>query len=86
MAKVDGISRYTCDRCGRTQYLSAGDPALSSWMNIHRVTADGVDAQRLLCSDCYTAWRTLAARHDVEFSTFMLNKPQDDTDKKEEDN
>lgn len=74
MSKTTGISQYTCDRDGTTAYLADNDPRVSDWHTIKRVTADGVDMNRLLCADCYSKYKTLAGNQDTEFNAFMAGK------------
>lgn len=71
MAKTEGITRYVCDRCGKEAYLSKGDPAISDWRDVSRVTADGVQKSVLLCSSCNSDYKSLAAGQDAEYNAFM---------------
>lgn len=74
MAKTDGYSLYVCDRDGAQAYLAGNDPHVSDWHTIERVTADGVKTSRLLCPDCHTAYKALAAAQDAAFNAFMAGK------------
>lgn len=41
MAKTTNITKYTCDRCHDSAYLTDGDPRTSSdWHQIKHTTAD----------------------------------------------
>lgn len=71
MAKTDNITKYTCDRCAKGDYLVADDPRKSDWREIKRVTADGVTASRLLCADCNKSYKSLVATQDAAFNSFM---------------
>ncbi len=71
MAKTDGITRYVCDRCGKIEYLVSDDPRKSDWRDVSRVTADGVDTKRLLCSTCNKEYKSLVATQDAAFNSFM---------------
>lgn len=73
MPKKTGITDYTCDRCGKQQYIADGEPAASEWREISRITADGVDSKRLLCKDCTSQYRKLATEQDTAFNAFMAN-------------
>lgn len=71
MAKTEGISRYTCDRCSKEMYMTAGDPRTSEWRDIERVTADAVTVKRLLCPECTREYKALAEDQDASFAAFM---------------
>lgn len=71
MARTENVTMFVCDRCGRTAYLAAGDPARDGWRDVERVTADGARASRLLCSACASEHKSLAAKHDAAFVEFM---------------
>lgn len=74
MPKTSNITRYVCDRCGQSAYLSSGDPGMSDWRDISRVTADGVTTSRLLCKQCNTDYKALAAKQDAAFNEFMAKE------------
>lgn len=71
MAKTDGITRYVCDRCGKSDYLVGDDPRKSDWRDVSRVTADGVSTSRLLCADCNKSYKSLVATQDAAFNAYM---------------
>lgn len=73
MAKTTNITRYVCDRCGKTAYVAPGDPSASDWREIKRVTADGVDISRLVCSTCNAEHKKLANNQDAAFNAFMAS-------------
>ena len=66
MAKTTNITKYTCDRCHDSAYLTDGDPRTSSdWHQIKHTTADGVtqeaqEFKKLAATQdaAYTAWLT----------------------------
>ena len=75
MARQTNIIKLTCDRCGKTAYLSEGDQRITSeWRDIQRVTADNVTTGNLLCSDCYPAYRQLAVSQDGAYNQYLANK------------
>lgn len=71
MPRTTNITRYQCDRCGKAEYLSEGDPAAGDWRDIERITADNARNARLLCKECNAAYKKLTADQDAAFNKFM---------------
>ena len=71
MAKQDGFIKFTCDRCGKESYLQINDPKTSSFVEVERVTANGVVEKPLFCSDCLTAYKEMATNQDNEYREFI---------------
>lgn len=72
MAKESGISLYRCDRCGAEAYIKDGDTRGESWKQVGRITADGTRIERFYCTSCADGYKSLASRHDAEFSEFEI--------------
>ena len=71
MAKTANITKYVCDKTSKVEYLTESDPRITDWHEIKRYTADGVEITRLLCKEAYAQYKTLTAKQDQEFNTFM---------------
>ena len=72
MSKTSGYSSYACDRCGAQEYIQdSNDSRKSTWGDIVRITSDNVETKRVLCASCHKTYKTLAAKQDTEFNTFM---------------
>lgn len=71
MAKTDGFSKYSCDRCATEKFAQPDSSEALMYSTIERITADGVGVTRLLCTSCAAKYRELARKHDAEFLQFM---------------
>lgn len=74
MGKQTGITRYTCDRCGTTDYLLDSTSAASDWGEVQYILSGGVPTGRLLCKDCHAEWGKYAKTQDAGFNQFMSGK------------
>lgn len=73
MARQDGYSSYSCDRCKAQKYALPNSSEALMYSQVERITADGVSVSRLLCTSCAAKYRELARKHDGEFLAFMKN-------------
>lgn len=72
MPKIDGYSKYTCDRnSAHTAYARDDGPESEGWYVIKRVDKNGNIMERLLCNKCYEDYQIFAASADDEFTAFM---------------
>lgn len=72
MAKTTNITKYTCDRCHDSAYLTDGDPRTSSdWHQIKHTTADGVTQEALACTLCQQEFKKLAATQDAAYTAWL---------------
>lgn len=75
MAKKSDYSQYTCDRCGKLEYLPEGAVTVNRWYPVTRVTADAVEQSYLFDASCYQAYQSLMQTQDQAFNTYMKNEP-----------
>lgn len=73
MAKKNDYAQYTCDRCGKQEYLPEGASTVNRWYPMSRITADGITMNYLFDNDCYADYQQLVASQDAAFNTFMKN-------------
>lgn len=73
MARTDNISRYVCDKCGKTEYFEQGRQA-SGWMEIERYNADRVPVKKMFCAACHEMYKPVAAQADSDFNDFMAGE------------
>ena len=64
MAKEQG-SRYTCDRCGKSEFVTPSN----TWHDIKRQSQRG-EENRTYCESCYKAYLELLTKHDASFKEF----------------
>ena len=70
--KTTNITKYTCDRCHESAYLTEGDPRTSSdWHQIKHTTADGVTQEALACTSCQQEFKKLAATQDAAYTAWL---------------
>ena len=78
MAKTEGITLYTCDRCGKQAYLTADNNARNEWYEVKRITKDGATAARWLCRECNAEYGKLASAADADFNDFMKSAEKEE--------
>lgn len=76
MAREDGYTKVACDRCGRNAFLQEGSAAAQSWYDISHLSATASTSAQTpttytLCSDCYSAFQTLASTVDATFQNWL---------------
>lgn len=84
MPRMDNITAYECDRCGRKLYAAPGDPEAATWAQPTRTNAKGDSMAIVLCTDCARAYTDLASRHDSEFTAFVNEYKKPDRGDREE--
>lgn len=78
MSKEDGYSKYTCDRCNRTEHAKAQTAAANSWHKINRRSKDGADQEWWYCSTCYPGYIEQASKSDDAFQAWMASAQEVD--------
>ena len=72
MAQTTHITKYTCDRCHDSGYLTDGYPRTASdWHQIKHTTADGVTQEALSCTSCQQECKKLAATQDAAYTAWL---------------
>lgn len=61
--------QFTCDRCGRTAFLTASDVNRSAWHDVERQSTQG-RTSRLYCEACYGDYKQLLSKQDIDFTAF----------------
>ena len=74
MAKTPGFIEYVDDRDATiTATLRENDPRTKSeWFEVTRTDANGVTNTYLFSKQSYQDFKTLMAKHDAEFNTWMI--------------
>lgn len=64
-------SNYTCDRCGKVEFLTDTEARNTKWQTVTHITSDAVNVSRLLCEKCATDYKAVADTADKAFNEFM---------------
>lgn len=71
MPRIDNITKWECDRCGRKLYAAPGDPEASTWAQPVRTNVKGDAMAMTLCTECSRVYVDIVGRHDGEISAFI---------------
>lgn len=71
MAKKYNFFEYTCDRCGKREYVPNGAQLANRWYQVSRFMANGTESDLWLCSNCYAEYQTLMEDQDTAYTTYM---------------
>lgn len=73
MAKTPGFTEYVDDRDSSiVAQLRDNDPRTKSeWFEVTRVDSNGVNNSYLFSKSNYESFKSLMAKHDSEFNTWM---------------
>lgn len=72
--KTPNLTRYVCDRCGKTSYLPNDDttsPEARTWYAVKRMTGDISQSDCELCETCHTAYTQLLTRQTTEYDAWL---------------
>ena len=78
MTKTRNMTRYTCDRCDKTTYLTDADYATRDWYDVTRVTGGSQTADWTLCSTCWGEYQTLVKQQSDAFEQFLADGKEKD--------
>lgn len=69
-----GINHYVCDRNSKHEvYAKEGTPDAGSFRSVKRVRSDGTEQTYVLCDECYTQYKSLTDKQDIDFNAFMTS-------------
>lgn len=80
MPKTENMTKYVCDRDGKTTaYFAPGD-ATTDWHEVKYADIRGTVETVLLCSPCHELWKERQSRLDTSWNTWMNRITTDATD------
>lgn len=79
MPKQDGFSRYKCEHCDRTEYLTQDDKAAIKKFNTHRwINQDDVEYEHYICDRCESDYRKMRSEIDAIYNGFVFGNKDGD--------
>ncbi len=71
MGKTENVTMIECDRCGEKYFAPPGDAYIKEWGQPKRINSSLNEATCTLCPVCLSDYKTLVAKHDKDFISFL---------------